>query len=197
MARQLFLCMTLGTLLSTGAAAENYTPAQRPVLDVVMVNRVPTGSLEVGTARARVRFIFQEAGIRIVWTPESETPEQATRGVLPIHVVVLGEDAADHLIAGDAGRLAFAIPSARRLYVHYDRVSGLAREHNVQPGWFLGVVIAHELAHVVLPGAGHADSGLMALALSPDPKATPAFTRREAQLLRKNLLGEPAMLAQR
>ena len=86
--------------------------------------------------------------------------------------------------------------AANRAYVHYDRVHKLARAHHVQPGWFLGVVIAHELAHLLFQDGGHAENGLMASALSPSPTAPAVFTRQEAQRLRDRLRGEMT-LAQR
>jgi hypothetical protein len=89
--------------------------------------------------------------------------------------------------------LGFAIPSANRVYVHYDRVHALARHHKEQPGWFLGVVIAHELGHILLPRAGHTEIGVMVPTLSPLPKVPPAFTHLEAQSIRARLAGETAV----
>jgi hypothetical protein len=78
-----------------------------------------------------------------------------------------------------------------QVYVHYDRVMALARHYRTPPGWFLGVVIAHEVAHVLLPDAGHAHSGLMGATLSP--QVTPAFTAQQAQSLRARLHDEMAV----
>lgn len=61
----------------------------------------------------------------------------------------------------------------------------LARQSRTPPGWFLGVVIAHELAHVLRPDAGHAENGLMGATLRPE--AMPMFTAQEAQALRARL----------
>jgi hypothetical protein len=82
------------------------------------------------------------------------------------------------------------------VYVHYDRSHDLAREHGVQPGRYMGDVIAHELVHVLLPRAGHTVDGLMARSLRPDPAVPAAFTRTEGQALRVRLRGETT-LAQR
>lgn len=84
-----------------------------------------------------------------------------------------------------ASLLGLAVPSANRVYIHYDRARALARQYGTPPGWFLGIVIAHEVAHVLLPDAGHADDGLMAATLNPE--ATPAFTAQQAQSLRAAL----------
>jgi hypothetical protein len=109
---------------------------------------------------------------------------------------VVTDASAGSLLLGNPTRLGFAIPEANRAYVHCDRVYKLARAHHVQPGWFLGVVIAHELAHLLFQDGAHAETGLMASALSPGPTMPAVFTRQEAQRLRDRLRGQTT-LAQR
>ena len=142
----------------------------------------------------RAGFIFAEAGIRLAFVSR-HAAGLGRAGLDRITLILLGERQADSLITGDVRTLGFAIPPASRVYVHYDRVYELARLHRVQPGWFLGVVMAHELAHVLLP-AGHSDAGVMKRVLSPDPARAPAFSRGDARLLRERL-GEGTLLAQR
>src|SRR5262245_51257605 len=91
------------------------------------------------------------------------------------------------MFRGRPDLLGLAVPSVSRVYVDYDRVLALARHYRTPPGWFLGIVIAHEVAHVLLPDAGHADHGLMGATLSP--QAPPAFTAHQAQSLRARLRG--------
>jgi hypothetical protein len=165
---------------------------RRPAVEVVVDNRA-SAAVELTTARARARFMFADAGIRLRFPTR---PSGVDIGAERIHVVVLDTAAAERLIPSDGGRLAFAVPSANRVYVHYDRVHALARAHRAEPGWFLGVVIAHELAHVLLPRAGHAHAGVMAGVLSPDPQVAPAFTPQEARQLRARLRLD-TMLARR
>jgi hypothetical protein len=180
--------------LSAGTVAHAQIVDRRPALDVVLHDRAGTGAGELGTARARARFIFAAAGIRLAFV-ERDATALGRAGRHSINLVVAGGREADALIATDRRTLGFAIPLASRAYVHYDRVHALARSHGVQPGWFLGVVMAHELAHVLLPG-GHSDAGVMVKTLSPDPSRVPAFTRDEARLLRESL-GEGTLVAQR
>ena len=98
---------------------------------------------------------------------------------------MLSGPGADAMFLGHDDLLGLAVPSASRVYIHYDRVLALARHDRTPSGWFLGVVIAHEVAHVLLPDGGHADGGLMGATLSP--QATPAFTAQQAQSLRARL----------
>ena len=91
------------------------------------------------------------------------------------------------MFLGHADLLGLAVPSANRVYIHYDRARALALHYRTPPGRFLGIVIAHEVAHVLLPDAGHAGGGLMAATVNPE--ATPAFTAQQAQSLRAALGG--------
>jgi hypothetical protein len=192
MARTHFVIPAFVAGLSVAAGAYAQPANRPPTLEVVIDNRAPGGAMEIGTARTRAGFIFGEAGIRIAWVLQGEAGRVALDADERVHLVVIDERA-DGLIAGNPRRLGFAMPSANRAYVHYDRVHKLARAHYVQPGWFLGVVIAHELAHLLFQGGGHAETGVMARALSPDPAAPAVFTRQEAQRLRDHLRRETTL----
>jgi len=188
-----FLTLSAGLLAGTNAYAQGGD--RRPVFEVVLDNRAPAGAAEIGTARVRTDYIFEEAGIRVAWLLKGEDLRVPPGAGERIHLVLIDESAG-RLISNDPRTLGFAVPAAGRVYVHYDRIHHLAREHGVQPGWFMGVVIAHELVHVLLPRAGHAVDGLMARSLRPDPAVPAAFTRMEGQALRVRLRGETT-LAQR
>jgi len=194
MARKIQVVLTLWAGLLAGTNAFAQGGDRSPVFEVVLDNRAPAGAPEIGTARTRTNFIFGEAGIRIVWRIKGE--ELSTPEVLGerIHIVLIDESAT-RLISNDPRTLGFAVPGAGRVYVHYDRVHDLASVHGVRTGWFLGVVMAHELVHILLPRAGHTGGGLMARSLRPDPAVPAAFTRMEAQSLRDRLRGETTLAA--
>ena len=157
----------------------------RPTVEVTTDDRSSAGA-ELGFARARVNEIFITAGIRVVWRARTAVAI-GTAGTDRIRLVVLSGPGADAMFLGHADLLGLAVPSANRVYIHYDRALALARHYRTPPGWFLGIVIAHEVAHVLLPDAGHAEDGLMAATLNP--QATPAFTAQQAQSLRAGLRG--------
>lgn len=180
--------------LAAGSSARAQTADRRPVLEIVLDNRAPSAARELAAARTRARFIFADAGVRAVFIKDRAPSLES--GHTRIQLVVVSGAVADGLVRGDAQRLGFAIPLASRAYVHYDRIHALARAHKVQPGWFLGVVIAHEAGHILLPRTGHADAGMMAAALSPDPKSPPEFTREEARWLRDRLDSDTTLAAQ-
>ena len=175
------------------AAGHTYaeTVDRRPAFEVALINHAPDAATEVATARARVGFLFGEAGIRVTWVAASEAPVELGRE--RIMLVLLDLPDGNRVFAGDARRLGFAMPPAHRVYVHYRRLYDLATFRHVQPGWFLGVVMAHELAHVLLPQAGHTADGIMAAALTPDPDRLPCFSLAEARQLRERLGAETLM----
>ena len=196
MARTLHVFLALGAGLLAGTNAFAQGGDRRPVFAVVLENRAPSGAAEIGTARVRTDYIFGAAGIRIVWLLKGEDVITPAGPGERIHVVLIDESSS-RLIPGDPRTLGFALPAAGRVYVHYDRVHDLATVHGVRTGWFLGVVMAHELVHILLPRAGHTGGGLMARSLRPDPAVPAAFTRTVAQSLRERLSGGATMLAAR
>jgi len=174
----LWLGVSIALILSARSSAQ--TADGRPIVEVTTDDRSSAGA-ELGIARARVNYIFANAGIRVGWRTRAGGAVAET-GTLRVRVVVLSGFDADQMFLGHGDLLGIAMLSVSRVYVHYDRVLALARQSRTPPGWFLGVVIAHELAHVLLPSAGHADNGLMGARLSPE--VPPMFTAREAYALR-------------
>ena len=144
-------------------------------------------------ARTRAGYVFDDVGIRIVWITLGQTPASVTTGQTDIQLVVADGARADQAVPGRDPILGFAVPSANRVYVYYDRVETQALSRNIRPGWFLGVVIAHELAHVLLPGSRHTPTGVMAAVLSPDPAKGSTFTNEEGRAMRARLGGEMAL----
>jgi hypothetical protein len=116
----------------------------------------------IRAARREIAHVFDAAGVRI----ESSVAEDHDRcGLhLTIHVTLLGGAAADRFVrAGRIERkvLAQANSAARRVYVLWERVGPAVDRHAVGHGDALGLVIAHELGHVLLPGRGHSGTGIM------------------------------------
>ena len=178
---QAFLGVSIALVLSARPSAQ--IGDGQSAIEVITEDRSSAGA-EVAIARARVKHIFITAGIRVIWRAQRAQAVGAT-GTHRIRLVVLSGPAADEMFLRHGDLLGLAVPSVSRAYVHYDRVLALARHYRTPPGWFLGIVIAHEVAHVLLPDAGHADSGLMGATLSP--QAPPIFTAQQAQSLRARL----------
>ena len=176
-------CLGVSIAIALSARPSAQRVDGRPTLDLTTEDRSSAGA-DLGIARGRVTHIFGDAGIRVVWRRRAAVAIDHT-GTPCIRLVVLSGSDADEMFRGHGDVLALAIPSAGRVYAQYDRIVALARRYKTPPGWFLGVVMAHEVGHVLLPDRGHSENGLMAASLSPE--AAPMFSAREAQSLRAHL----------
>jgi hypothetical protein len=75
------------------------------------------------------------------------TPEMASRRTIPGAVVGYAA-----VTRGEAGRIAFVI---------YDRVRNVARHADIDIPRVMGMVMAHEVGHLLLPNQSHSENGLM------------------------------------
>jgi hypothetical protein len=113
-------------------------------------------------ARYELAHIYDAAGVRVESSAEPDHNHRADR--LTVHVVLLGGDTADRFIRAERVKgkvLAQASSAARRIYVFWERVGPSVDRQAVPRADALGLVIAHELGHVLLPGRGHSRDSLM------------------------------------
>jgi hypothetical protein len=151
-------------VIAAAAVAADSTEgtADQPTLFVHIENRGAVLPETLGNARKQLAHIFDAAGVRVESTIEPGHDRCA--GQLTVHVLLLAGTIADRFIKSQqVGRnvLAQANSDARRVYVFWDRVGPAVDHQAIDRGDALGVVIAHELGHVLLPGRGHSRSGLM------------------------------------
>lgn len=136
--------------------------AGRPTVFVHIQNQAAVPPEIVAGARDQLMHVYDHAGVHV----ESSVDVDHDRCGRPltIHVIVLGGASADRFIkAEQVGRkvLAQANTIARRVYVFWERLGPAVDRQAVARGDALGLVIAHELGHVLLPGRGHSQDGLM------------------------------------
>jgi hypothetical protein len=60
-----------------------------------------------------------------------------------------------------SGALGFAPHATNRAYIFGDRIASLVTSGRRDFEVILGRVLAHELGHLLLPGQGHSNAGLM------------------------------------
>jgi len=106
--------------------------------------------------------IYEAIGVRLIWVHE-EVPPGDLRGVR-VHLRLLSRDMAtrkisQERIANDV--LGQAVPPSRCAYVFFHRVSAVARKQLTDYTRVLGLTMAHEIGHIVLPSAGHSNTGIM------------------------------------
>ena len=147
-------------------------------------------------ARQRVSDLYVAIGVRIVWaenvhpanasahSPERDPSERLINILTPAmsRRLPVGQDALGAAaVTGRAG--------GQVAYVLFDRVGQVAVTSATNPADILGVVIAHELGHLLLPQGSHSRTGVM----RPDLNFKTAslqqlmFTRAQADSIRGRL----------
>ena len=133
-----------------------------PLVFVHIENYAAVPPEAIADARNELAHIYDSSAVRV--ESSVEPGHRRCAGQLTVHVVLLGGDAADRFIEKEHVKrtvLAQASSQARRVYVFWERVGPSVDHQGVSRGDALGVVIAHELGHVLMPGKGHSRSGIM------------------------------------
>ena len=112
----------------------------------------PTGSTRCGSRRRLSTVSPRPTARRRISTIIILTSEMANRGVIPDEII--GFAAVER---GVGGRVA---------YVIYDRVRNFASDTEVDDMRMMGIVMAHEIGHLLLTHQSHSDSGAHARTLA-------------------------------
>lgn len=172
----------LAVVLSLGARAA--AEAQAVVLHISSDPTVP--ALDVRRALDIVRQIYRQAGADVEWTLENRADDQRQRH---FEVLVLSEARTEHKCLMDSLEETVFGSAARptgRAFVFYARVAEFAGRRHSSASRLLGVIIAHEVGHLLLP-PGHAASGLMRADLPTPVAHLPQFTADEARTIHARL----------
>jgi hypothetical protein len=150
------MLLTVG-FAGVGRSAGAETRSEPLVIRVAIVNQANVPSSVLAGAEGEAARIFTAAGMKLMWV------DRLFDGEYPLYVnIVAGPFAEAHL---NPGVLGAAPGSARGLgslaYVFYSRVQQFSDLHAVDPGLVMGLVIAHELGHVLLHDKLHTAAGLM------------------------------------
>ena len=138
---------------------------------------------EVAFAETVASEIFRRAGIAIRWVDACVTGVKTGLQVnLLTSAMVRRAD-----VPSDA--LGFASAGIGTANVAIPRVRVVAMTHKMSPARLLGIVLAHELAHLLLPARSHAPVGLMSadMDLNRVRIGAFAFTPKEAALMVEGL----------
>ena len=134
----------------------------QPTVLVHIENRAAVPPETIAGARKELAHIYDAAGVLVESSAEPDHSRCALQ--LTVHVVLLGGAAADRFIKREHVKrkvLAQANSDARRVYVFWERVGPSVDHQAVGHGDALGLVIAHELGHVLLPARRHSRNGIM------------------------------------
>jgi hypothetical protein len=147
---------------------------------------VPLGVL--AGARSDASRIYRAAGIDIIWVNRDE-PACCT-GSRVIRVILPSLDGADQYLRSehvDKNALGEANAAARLVHIFWDRLRSSASQHGRDEAGLLGQVLAHEIGHVLLPGAAHSPTGIMQASLELQTIPVLRFTVEQSETMRSHL----------
>jgi len=151
---------------------------------------VPGGIL--GGAQSDATRIFRQAGIDIVWLKPGD-PECSNGGRV-IRVVLPSLKNVDQYLQWERvnkNALGDANATASLIHIFWERLAVSAARHGRDEAGLLGVVLAHEIGHVLLPGAGHSATGIMQASVEIRMLAPLRFTVQQSEEMRRHLRQEP------
>lgn len=155
----------LGVLAVAEAGwAQGQDDRQAPVLRVLLVNQAGAPSGVLAAAEKDASSIYAAAGVRLAWV---DGPSDG-RGFDVVVKMVAGANLVVGLSSVEREMtLGFAIYDAhaagvhgRMVYARYDEIAKAADEHQMATNRLCGLVLAHEIGHLLLP-SGHSQAGLM------------------------------------
>ena len=124
----------------------------------------------IAQAQQRVTDIYRTIGVQIRWQVTICPPDPSSSGDETLTepsdfvLIVLSPNMTRRLkVARDVVGMAIVPPQGggRIAYVLFDRVTRIARAARSDVTEILGMVMAHEIGHLMLPDGSHSDSGLM------------------------------------
>lgn len=160
--------VALGLLLVgfTGTALAGEPGQGAPAtLRVLVINQAHIRPEMLRAAEDDAAAIFMAAGVQLLWL------DQGTSGSRPFDVSVkIASGMKPAMVPNTAvGELSLGFAAVnptgegvrgRLVWVFFDQVEKHAQGHHLQISRVAGLVMAHEIGHLLLP-AGHADAGLM------------------------------------
>lgn len=175
--------------LAGTASADDIRQAEVPTLRVLVLNQAGVRAEVVRAAEHDAGSIYSAAGVRVVWVEQTGGPTQAFDVAVKIVGTKLGNlpNAVDDLTLGFAAVNSTAEGQRGRIvWVLFDRVEAHAARRHIQISRLCGLVIAHEIGHLLLP-AGHSEHGLMQATLELRCGWLQYFTEPQADAIRTRL----------
>lgn len=190
--------LTMGFVVTVGLAGTGRTASAdqtdpfKIVLRVRDTAHVP-GSVLTG-AQAEVTKIYRQAGVETMWRALASSPANTDASHEPrLTIAILSRDQTERLIPALAhNAMGIAVARAHVAYVSYYRVEQLTGANGVNRAHALGIALAHEIGHLLLPYNSHSETGLMradwtTAHLLRAQYSQLFFTAQEAELIRAGL----------
>jgi hypothetical protein len=134
-----------------------------PHLTIRLYSSVKSLSLfTLSAAEAEAERILRTAYLTLTWVncPSGKNPTLCAAPTQTTDLILHVLPTASSRTTANALGMAMWSPHGSSAVLFYDRIVAY-RTHQTFPSHILGVAIAHEIVHLLLPGASHTDLGLM------------------------------------
>lgn len=135
-----------------------------PIVSIALVlqlhNLAGAPQSVVTRAETEVTRVYEDVGVRMEWNrPDESRP----KGTDVVRVILVPFESGDLRRYTDTvmGAAIRAPGGTRIAYVYYRRVRTESERYGVSTPSVLACAIAHELGHLLMPGAGHSRDGIM------------------------------------
>jgi len=170
-----------------------YAIAVAVVLQINNVVGAPRGNLE--RAQQEVTRLYHGIGVDVTWI-SSAAPHAAP--LRDIRVVLVADESGDlrRRQTPVMGAAVVTDQGTQIAYVFYRQIESQARQYDVSATMILASTIAHEVAHLLLPGAPHSPAGLMRACWTRDDfyraeQGQLLFSTEQASLIRARAALQP------
>ena len=183
--RTVAAALTLVTTMTANAWAQPAGGTRALTLSLDNAADVPDFALS--TAKREVSRVYAAVGVPTVWV----TYEPLADGDRPmVHVRLMSEDGAARKARLDGvadAVLGQASRPAARVYIFWHRIAARAAQYGFAAGELLGLVLAHEIGHVLLPENSHSAVGIMKPGLGVGKDVGLRFTAGQGHAIRQAL----------
>ena len=157
-ARRIVVAMGLMAAGLAGTAVEAFgAGAELPAIRILVVNKVGVPPTDVLVrAQSETARIYAAVGVRLEWTGQPALP--------PVVVMIISDSNLEgQAVAANALGTAPAADegTGRVAYAFYVRLQALAQRHGIDVAKVLGIVMAHEIGHLLLARGAHSSAGIM------------------------------------
>lgn len=195
MAKHLYITTELAAFVAAANLVAAEAAPRRIVVHVADYAQTPVRLLS--SAERYASRAYERAGVTVVWTSGHRPATRPEDGDRHVEVVVLaGKMTRDKCREDGLSDIVFgaAVYQAQRAVVFFDRAASFALTSGSPLGVVLGVVLAHEIGHLVLPeGTGHTSDGIMRPHWAGQLLWVPEFTRQQSVQMRAILSAQSAM----
>lgn len=186
--------MVAAALTASALTGELSSAADRegPAIVVHVSDYSGVGSAGLARALAHAQGVFKTAGVRVVWSDAKAGPNARACGGLNLFVILLSPEQMEEQ-GGREIALGRASRADLQAWIYPGRVSKLAWQRSMDERALLGLAIAHEIGHLVLPGQDHSPTGIMTAGINTEARGMGArFTPQESAAIRALLESKPA-----